>query len=1543
VAILFKEYDLLAQSGIFDAEYYLSTYPEIAALNVDPLLHYVEHGAQEGRGPRPDFDVAYYLEQCESIGERPPNPLLHFITVGARQGLKTHPNGESSTLSALPEAQEADGLLLGIDAVTTDTMSDGSVQLTMRGWALVDEPITEISLWLGEGALAYAAFGLSRPDVAARHPDRRKADHCGYFLMVDALPDGLSGHLDLSLAVQLAGGTRCLRPFSFDMRTSAVTRKSADRETAPTPSSRLPVTATPLRLEVDEIEVNPRGVLEISGWAVCFLDIVAIKIFVGGTCLGPAEYGHLRDDVASACPEYPRARQSGFQFKAPIGHLGAGRTTIKVQAVAQSGATREASFPIVVPEVPRAPVDLQAFHFHCDTASLTTRGRISIEGWAVCAEPLEAIEVRIDDAEAGSAQLDLPRPDVGNIFNQYPHARQAGFSFRQRLDREFTSGEHVLTLMLKDKVGRAREMPLLIQALEAEEASEGAPGFAPASSDGDPERAMWIDSPNIVDGAAATSITSSLSIGGWALARAGVKAIDIAVDGKHLAKAHYGMRRQDVGGRYPGRPEAMMSGFAALIPHWTLPKGQHTVSISVVDHADQSDSVNFSIQVDEVPEGDGPWRIRQKIPQSELNLQTRILQGLQWRPRFCILIKMDYTPEGIRAAKSSLRSLREQGYTDWHALIVVDNRRTTPTSLHKSLFADFEDIVDRVSIFSGRRSTRLAALAARSAAGGAQAGLLSVITAGDVLGCDALMELAVGTGLDRGAGFLYSDERRTSPVTKSIDAYFKPGWSPDLLLSTNYIGRLWTAKAELLELAGGSVNDWLEQGDYDLVLRLTEHARSIKHVAKVLCERAPVHLDSATLERKAIERALHRRGTKAKVKVGCAPGIYQVTRRRATQGLVSIIIPTCAGAGRVRACLRSLKKRTAYQNFEIICIENIPEKKARWKRWLRQNADIVIETFEPFNWSRFNNLCVERASGEFLLFLNDDVEITQSGWLDALLRQAERPEVGAVGPQLLYGDGSVQHAGLILTAVGQARHVFRHARPDDPGYFGLALTERNVIGVTGACLLTRREVFDVVGRFDEAHRIINNDLDYCLKTWRAGYLNVYAPQAQLIHHELASRSELGEEYDSGAFVDEWRDVFLKGDPYLNLNLSLDFDDLSPEREPTKTLCAGHPLMARDAVKRILVLKLDHIGDCMIALPALRRLKALFPQARLSVLSAPATRSIFAMEAVVDETLSFEFFHARSGLGKKEVEEADLLALHRRLAPMRFDLAVDLRKSTDTRGVLKYTGGRYLAGFDHLSECPWLDISLELEGDRRYAAKRQHMADDLLNLVEAVGTSCLAERSILSVDPRTALTLPAADQEEIFAKPVICIHPACGNEMRTWPAEQFAELIDLLTENHDVHAVIVGAPDEMDVADKVLGRLRYRESVYCLVGKLKLAEVPVLIQKCALFIGNNSGPHHIAGALGVPTIGIHSGVVDANEWGPLGDTAVAMQRQMSCSPCYIEKLGDCPKNIACLRGLTPASVYRTASRMLAIRASSVAAMRPAESSKSPKIRARAVNV
>ena len=208
----------------------------------------------------------------------------------------------------------------------------------------------------------------------------------------------------------------------------------------------------------------------------------------------------------------------------------------------------------------------------------------------------------------------------------------------------------------------------------------------------------------------------------------------------------------------------------------------------------------------------------------------------------------------------------------------------------------------------------------------------------------------------------------------------------------------------------------------------------------------------------------------------------------------------------IEKCLKTLREISSYKNIEIVCIDNIADEASVWKTWLRENADVVVQLTEPFNWSRFNNIAAMESSGSLLLFLNDDVEITQPDWLETLMAIAMRPDVGVVGARLLYPDGKIQHAGMFLSKLGLARHAFRFLAADDPGYFDLALTQRNVIAVTGACMMMRRDVFERLGGFEETHAVINNDLDFCLKASAAGLWNVFTPFATLTHHELASRA-----------------------------------------------------------------------------------------------------------------------------------------------------------------------------------------------------------------------------------------------------------------------------------------------------------------------------------------------------------------------------------------------------------------------------------------------------
>ncbi|HEX3952881.1 MAG TPA: glycosyltransferase family 9 protein [Stellaceae bacterium] len=1509
---LFGDYEEISKSGLFDTEYYLATYPDVEARNVDPLLHYLEEGAEEGRNPRADFDSAFYLAQCRAKGESPKNPLLHYLRIGSARGFKTA--ADASAIGQLPTTDAKDSVkkapvLVAIESLGLIGGTEGKSRLSVGGWALADSPIVEISASLDGEILGTATYGLARSDVARLYPERTDASKCGFILAFD-LPGLASGAIEPLLTVRTANGEIGHRPLRVQVPPQEVQVAVDDPlDLAGTPAAGDQRIA--MQLYLDNAGVDRSGVLRVDGWVVCVVQIESVEVFIDGSRVGAAEFGRARNDVEQALLDYPNARFSGFIFIGDVGRYGPGIKRLAIKATARTGITGEATAQIPIPVRLAAggtPPDPSVYS-HLEETALTAAGRVMLKGWAVCPSPAERIAILLDGADIGAATLGVERAEIGNLFPLHAHARNSGFTFETQLDGIAAADRHLLVARVYCADGSMHDVSVAISAGDMRNLKSLAPPD-------DPDFRLHLDAPYLIDGMVETPIRGNLEIGGWALARDGVDAIEIAVDGTPVALADYGLRRLDVKASFPEWEGSLASGYSALLPHRILPAGTHMVQVTLRDRKGKLKSTQFRIEVEEFADAAGPWALRLKVGQAEIDLGHRILQACGRRPIFVAILPLPTGSVALQQARTTIESLSRQAYAEWRLFVVPENSRDAAPTVRKRLLASMEFVGESVEIAADGVSPGLLA-SFRARAGVAARGMfLTVLAPGDRLGSDAFLEMALAAVSSGAPDFLYSDERRRDSASGAVKAFFKPRWSPDLLLSTNYIGRLWCVRADRLDAVTEPTETLLQRGEYDLLLRCTETAKEIQHVPAVLCERGDT-IEDEQVERAALTGMLERRSIAGEVLGGLIAGTYRVKRFTTDAGLVSIIIPTRAAEGMIQTCIKSLRQVTAYRNYEIICIENIPESDRKSRTWLRRNADRVIAARQPFNWSAFNNRAVAEAKGEYLLFLNDDIEITEPGWLDALLEQARRPEIGTVGARLLYPDGRVQHAGMFLAALGQARHAFRYAAKEDPGYFGLALTQRNVASVTGACLMTRRETFAALGGFDETQSIVNNDLDYCLRAWRSGLLNVYTPHATLVHHEAISRAALDDVYDEAVFDDKWRDLFLVGDPFFSPHLSKRHDDFAYDDEPTRRWVAGRPTMSRDAIRKILVVKLDHIGDNILAFPAVRRLKGHFPQARISVLTSHSSRPVWGLEPCVDDAIEFDFFHARSDRGELELSDEDWRQLYERLAPERFDLAVDLRKHTETRPVLRHTGARYLAGFDFRNQFPWLDISLEWSGDLIYARKRQHNADDLINLVDAIGAACDSDRTVIMTRPPRNAASALLDPARRAGRPLVFVHPTVGNETRQWPWEYFAAVIDRLVEIDGARIVLIGTPGDEAIAANIIGRVRQPSAVTSLVGKVSLADLPAVLTEASLFLGNNSGPKHIAAGLGIPTVGVHSGTVDVIEWGPIGPNAIAVARAVVCAPCYLAEAADCRREMACLTQLEPARVYEACKRLLTL--------------------------
>ncbi|HZQ78253.1 MAG TPA: glycosyltransferase [Acidimicrobiia bacterium] len=400
------------------------------------------------------------------------------------------------------------------------------------------------------------------------------------------------------------------------------------------------------------------------------------------------------------------------------------------------------------------------------------------------------------------------------------------------------------------------------------------------------------------------------------------------------------------------------------------------------------------------------------------------------------------------------------------------------------------------------------------------------------------------------ADVLYTDEDKIDEQGEFTEPYFKPGWSPDHLLSNMYFGHLFVVRRSLFHQLGGLRSEFDGSQDYDLALRVTERARQIVHLPTVGYHWRKIAGSTAQDYRSkpgadmaakaALNDALSRRRIAGSVEKGLTESTFRVRRVIDEQALVSVIVPFHNGAELLRRCVVSLRDYGGHENWEVLLVDNRswePETRAILNRLTEDSRCRVVPYTDHFNWAALNNFAVKRSNGGYLLFLNADVESQKSGWLAAMVEQAQRPEVGAVGARLVYPDGRIQHAGVVMgLGGGVAGHAFCFCPPDRQGYFGLDRVIRNYSAVTGACMMVRRDVFDAAGGFDEELTVAYNDIDFCLRLRQMGYLNVYTPFAELIHEESAARGRASREYAETAIMFRRWEPLIRSDPYFNPNL-----------------------------------------------------------------------------------------------------------------------------------------------------------------------------------------------------------------------------------------------------------------------------------------------------------------------------------------------------------------------------------------------------------------------
>lgn len=554
------------------------------------------------------------------------------------------------------------------------------------------------------------------------------------------------------------------------------------------------------------------------------------------------------------------------------------------------------------------------------------------------------------------------------------------------------------------------------------------------------------------------------------------------------------------------------------------------------------------------------WRRKHRLTKKEWEAQRKTVFTI--RPRFSIVVPLYCTPEPY--LRELIRSVQSQSYRRWELCLSDGSGRG---KMDHEWLSELQKKDKRIKLTVSEEPLKISENTNRALE--IASGDFVVFTDhDDLLSADALFECAKAINENPQTDILYSDEDKVTMDGKSyFQPHFKSDFNLDLLRSMNYICHLFVVRKKVQEKVGLLRPEFDGAQDYDFVLRCVEESSQIRHIPKILYHwRA--HKDS-TAENpeskryafeagcRAVQAHLDRCGIAATVEMGQFPGLYKTTYHLDEEPLVSVLIPNKDHREDLKRCLDSLHHVSDYRNLEIIIIENNsvkPETFAYYEKIQKEYTHVKVAVWEGkggFNYSALNNWGASLASGEYLLFLNNDTEVINRTCIRELVSYAVREDVGAVGARLYYPDGTIQHAGVILGLGGIAGHAFREASHNANGYFSRILCAQDYSAVTAACMMMPKELFDAVGGFDERLRVAFNDIDLCLKIRKAGKLIVYTPFAELYHYESKSRGQentkekvarFNSEVDY--FAEKWECELAAGDPYYNPNLTLEMHDFS---------------------------------------------------------------------------------------------------------------------------------------------------------------------------------------------------------------------------------------------------------------------------------------------------------------------------------------------------------------------------------------------------------------
>lgn len=546
-----------------------------------------------------------------------------------------------------------------------------------------------------------------------------------------------------------------------------------------------------------------------------------------------------------------------------------------------------------------------------------------------------------------------------------------------------------------------------------------------------------------------------------------------------------------------------------------------------------------------------PWFEKHRISDKELEVQRKT--KLVKQPLISVVVPAYKTPPTFLV--QMIESLLAQSYANWELCIANGSPKDEEMANVLTNYAK-QDVRVRYENVTGEQSIADNTNAALAMGKGDFVGLLDH---DDLLAPNALFEVAKLVASDDSVDVIYTDEDKvTTDLTEHFQPHFKPDLNIDLLRSNNYICHFFVVRKNLADDIGGFRKEFDGAQDYDFIFRCIEGARKVAHVPQVLyhwrthkestADNPASKMYAFDAGKRAIEAHLKRQEQVGEVTHTKDFGFYKVTYPVKDNPLVSIIIPNKDQSKMLKQCIDSIYSLSTYKNFEIVIVENGSSEATTFAYYeeIKSKENISILKWDKgFNYSAINNFAVKATKGDYLVFLNNDIKVISPNWLEELVGNCERSEVGIVGARLYFPDDTIQHAGVIIGIGGIAGHAFLGMSRARTGYLHKAAIQQDLSAVTAACMMMKRSVFEKVGGFEEKLTVAFNDVDLCLRTVAAGYLVVYNPAVEMYHYESKSRGAEDSEEKVRRFQTEieymrtkWIDLLKKGDPNYNQNLTL---------------------------------------------------------------------------------------------------------------------------------------------------------------------------------------------------------------------------------------------------------------------------------------------------------------------------------------------------------------------------------------------------------------------